>query len=326
MADRLGVVINEKDQSKSVSAVREGAVGIAVYSAQGRTDIAVRCEDEDTIRRNFAQPPASMVVADGTNYCYGLHNAFAMVRAGAPVYVKRAIPTSVVPVLATVRLQHDGTNTDAHSVNVTARGHGVHYNGLSLVVAGIERVERQITLVSGTAVSLEENALPATLKIVSAAQTDYDGPSGTGGVIFGAATALITALTVPGNITVTYENALNSNKTTLTAVNGCVVTVTYERTTTDHVVRVYIVDDGEDDPKNNYYETWLVSLKEAGKDESGSGVFIEDVLNEEVGGSEIVSVQNGSAYIESSLPIGTDPYSAVAYSNARALAAGTDGT
>lgn len=318
MSSHLGVTFAEKDLSKSISALSVPAGALAGYSVMGPTDKAYLCRSEDDLRRLFGQPSALMTDGGLSDYNRGLHNAFRFVRAGLPVFFKRPIPSSVAPVKAAVLFQTDGGAGAANSIQATAKGHGDHYNGLSVFVKGIESVQRQVTLVGATPFDLEDCVLPGTLVVTSSgssADTDDDKDKAVYGMAPGDTKALSTTAT--GTLTIEYENA-TSHTTNLTAATGATVLLTYERTTSQRVVRVYISDDGTVDPAASNYENYLVSFKKNGKTEAGVACFIADVIN---GVSEIIDIAVGSTYEEAKLPLS---FESTTYTGG--LAGGTNGT
>lgn len=317
MASKLGVVFNEKDLSKSQEALAVPAGAMCVYAMKGRTDKAYLARSEGDILRNNGAPVALMTAGGLTDYNRGLHTALRMVRAGLPMYIMRAAPASVAAVKSSVLFERELVgSTEADAIKAEALGHGAYYDGLSIFVKGIETVTRELVVTAATAASLEENALPGTVVISDPANPlDVDDDTG---VTYGDATETIPSCTLAGSTVVTYEDGTAGSFTTLTATNSVTIKVTYERTTQQRVVRVFICDDGEADPVNNNYENYLVSLKEDGKDEGGNACFIEDVINEN---SEIVKITVGSTYDQTTIPIAS---TAVAYVGG--LAGGTEGT
>jgi len=306
MADRLGVYFKEKDLSKTQSALDVPAGAMSIYTKQGRTDLPVLCNNEGDFFRNFGQPFDQMTLASGViDYGRGMQNALAFIRAGSPMLIKRAIPSAVVPVKGSVNIQGDGAAPEKF-ISIEALGHGTYYNNISVVVTGIETVQRTVNLVSGTAVSLDDNVVAGTLRVVSGAQTAYDEL-----VTYGDDTYDVTGLTAPGTITVTYQDAVAdaTNKyTTMNAASTAEVTITYSRTTLSNIVRLYIVDKDETNPTVNYYETFLVSYKEDGVNEAGVGIYIEDVVNDPITGSEIIKVSVDGSYDQTTIPVGTNTY------------------
>jgi hypothetical protein len=256
----------------------------------------------------------------------GLHNAFNFVRAGLPMYFKRAIASGPAGVKALKLFQHDLTATAVHGILATAKGHGEFYNDLTIMVGGIETVRRRVTFTTSTGLvqDLQDCVLPGTLAVSStvASDTDNDEDKAVYGMAVGATKAL--ALTDIGALTVDYENA-TTKTTKLTATTAVAdpggttstISIQYERTTPDRVVRVFIVDDDTTDPVNNNYENFLVSLKKDGKDEAGHAIYILDMMN---GVSEIVDIAVGASFDETVLPVA---WQADAY--AGGLASGTDG-
>lgn len=321
MAQKLGVVILEKDLSKSAAALPVPAGAIAGYSVKGPTDKAYLCRSEDDIRRLFGQPSALMTDGGISDLNRGLHNAFRFVRQGLPVYFKRAIPSTVPPVNALSLFQMDTPAAPAaDSIKATAKGHGDYYEDLSILVGGIESVRRQVIFTSGAGLiqDLQDNVLPGTLKITSAASsadTCNDKSVAVYGIAIGGTKVVTTTLL--GATTVKYEDT-TTGTTILTATSVGTAIVEYERTTAKRVVRVYICDDGETDPINNNYENFLVSYKPDGTDEAGKSCYILDVIN---GVSELVDIAVGSTYDSTVLPLS---YLATAFSGG--LGSGTNGT
>jgi hypothetical protein len=325
MADILGVQLIEKDASNTASALAVPKGAIAVYAAKGRTDTAILATTQNAIKRNLGNPLSSQNLGSGvTDMNRGLQNAFAMVGAGKPTYIMRAIPTTVAPVKASVALSTDATTT--RHVLATALGHGAAYNGdatnlgYSVYIAGIELISRQITIANGATASLGENVLGRTF-------TATDITTGGSGAVTDVVTVIGEASKAMANgslaLTLTYENTSGSyaGYSTITNTGGSPrdILITYERTTQQRVVKLYIVNYGETDPKNNYLESYLVSFKSAGTDEAGHAIWVEDVVN---AASEICSIAVNASYDQTTRILGTKPD----LSDIKQFASGTDGT
>jgi len=323
MAQHLGVTFNERDLSKSTSALPVPGGAMGIYSVKGPTDKAYLCQSEDDIRRIFGQPLASMG-DDGSFFDYnrGLQNAFRFVRAGLPMFLMRAIPSGTPPDVASILFQRELVgSTDADSIKAVAKGHGTFYNGLSVYIKGIASVTTRINPVQDVPFSLGDNVLPGSLQIHSAANVnDVDDDLSISYAERNSGVKVLTT-TLTGNVTVAYEDNTVSGFTSLTVDNTVALpdglVVSYEQTTQQRVVRLFIVNDGETDPVTNNLENYLVSYKADGVDQAGNGIFIEDVIN---GVSEIIDVHVGGTYDDTTLPV---HYLASIANNA--IAGGTDG-
>ena len=329
MAQNLGVTFNERDLSKSTSALPVPGGAMGIYSVKGPTDKAYLCRSEDDIRRIFGQPLASMG-DDGSFFDYnrGLQNAFRFVRAGLPMFLKRAIPTTISGgdqntgrSLVLFQKELSGS-ADTDSIKAVAKGHGTLYNGLSVYIKGIASVTTRINPIQDVPFSLGDNVLPGSLQIHSAASIiDADDDLDVSYSERNSGVKVLTT-TLTGNVTVTYEDNTLNGFTSLTVDNTVVgpdaLVVSYEQTTQQRVVRLFIVNDGETDPVTNNYENYLVSYKADGVDQAGNGIFIEDVIN---GVSEIIDVHVGGTYDGTTLPV---HYLAGIANNA--IAGGVNGT
>lgn len=324
MADHLGVVFNERNASKSSPTLPVPAGILALYAVRGATDKGYLCRNEDDITRMFGEPVVEMrdgVAGAGSfrDLNRGLHLAYNLVRNGQPLYISRAIPSTISggnnsDGKAYVGFQKD---TTPDLVKAIAKGHGEWYNDLKIVVKGIEQVQREITLAAGVAASLDDLVLPGTLVVSDPAvpADDDDDTDAVYGIAVGDTAVLSTTLS--GNLTVLYEHA-TEKVTKLTAANSCTLKISYERTTAERVVRLYICGADETDPVNNNYENYIVSFKESGKDEVGRACFIEDVINDV---SDLVIISVASAYDQTVIPLAS---SATAYDGN--LTSGQNGT
>jgi hypothetical protein len=306
MAQHLGVTFNERDLSKSTSALPVPGGAMGVYSVKGPTDKAYLCQSEDDIRRIFGQPLASMG-DDGSFFDYnrGLQNAFRFVRAGLPMFLMRAKASGTEGNVASVLFQKEqSASVDTDAIKAVAKGHGTYYNGLSVYIKGIASVTTRINPVQDVPFSLGDNVLPGSLQIHSAANVnDLDDDLNVSYAERNAGSKVLST-TLTGNVTVTYEDNTVGGFTSLTVDNTVTLpdalVVSYEQTTQQRVVRLFIVNDGETDPVTNNLENYLVSYKANGVDQAGNAIFIEDVIN---GVSEIIDIKVGGTYDDTTLPV-----------------------
>jgi hypothetical protein len=433
MADKLGVSIVEKDQSKSASPLVGPQGAMAIYCKQGRTDEAPLMDSEEAFLKMFGNPHVEMdLYGSVKDVGRSMLNALAFIKAGMPTYIKRAIPSSG-GVKAEATIQTDGASG---TVKAIAKGHGTYYNGLSIVMGGIDAITRNLTLKKDVKFSLGETAMPGTVMILDAGSAKYgiapnfdtvvlatdedvdieyeeavaiasignitcvaqaniiDGETvtisdginelvfefdksvirgvGAGNIsvdIYDAVTAqdvrdalkaaidnsileVTTANNGTDGIDLTQDNAGNNgNKvieetvadagftvtgfeggadlydTTLlyngTAAGATIQLTIYYETTEPlkRNFRLYIVNDGEVDPKSNVLEDFHVALVSTATDQNGTNIYIGNIIDEN---SDIIDSEVSSVYLTTAKVIGTD-ISKYA-TDAKALVGGADGT
>jgi hypothetical protein len=170
MADNLGATIIEKEQGKSASPLVGPQGAMAIYCKQGRTDIAPLMDSEEAFLKMFGNPHVEMdLYGSVKDVGRSMLNALQFIKAGMPMYIKRAIP-STNGVKAEVTIQTDGASG---TVKAIAKGHGTYYNGLSIVMGGIDAITRNLTLKKDVKFSLGETAMPGTVMIIDAGSAKY---------------------------------------------------------------------------------------------------------------------------------------------------------
>lgn len=307
---RPGVTILETDKSVQPQALGSTLGVMALYAEKGPTDGAYLCRSTSDIARLFTVPHVKMKLAsDIYDYGYGLHTAFKMVDAGLPLWIHRAKPSASFASATSIIWEDEAL--PSKKVLATAKGHGKWYNDLRIVIRGLANASRKLDQTSTAIIDLGDYVLPRSVTLnlkdadATSLQNDENYTSGNVRVFtFGLAI-----------VTLTYRNTLYGNRSTVT-LSGTLTTdfvIKYQKTNASGAVKLlvttkqeldktYLNGDYAGNPDTNALETFVVSYKEDGVNESGNGIFIEDVINAQ---SELFTVDAQAGLDTDLLPIAT---------------------
>ena len=317
MADTIGVVLKEQDQSASAASLGALTGAMAIYSAKGPTDKAYLVQSQNDITQLFGNPHAQSPVYNSadlatvgvSDYGRGLQNAMQFVAAGMPLYLKRAISSATPGAIAQNLSLIPDANVNPHYISLFALGHGAYYNNLRFIIAGIESVSVTANLTDANAFDLKDIVMPGTLSITVGTDNGTDSNVATSNLATGNKIIAVGLL----NITTTYKDT--SGTTTLAIVGNSgpqALQVTYQRTNASNAFRLYITTFSVTslgtlaNATANPLESYLVSPLANGKDDAGNVIFMEDVINSK---SRLIRVAVDASYLTTPLlPIATNPW------------------